>query len=415
MSVTVPASGGCPVTHGFTPFAADYLADPYPWFNALREDTPVAYSPEYDLYLVTRFDDIVAVLKNRDVFSAANSTIAFSKIAPAAQAILASGFPRKPTFSNADAPRHTAMRSVASKCLTHRRWKSVQPVITEFVEQRLEALKGKDVIDLGADIIFPTTSYAGFSLLGFPAEDIPMLFSWCGKRVLMTYGELGEDDQLIAAQQLVDFWSYCRDFVRMRADNLIDDLPSDLIRAANASDGAMTIEDVDNMIYSLSLASHETTANAMLNGFHRLMQNRDVWNELVADPSLIPGAVEELMRFDSPTITHRRLCKADTDVCGVTIPAGATVMLILAAGNHDPARFPDPEVLDIRRKNAIEHLAFGKNWHFCLGAPLARFEIALVLGKLLETMPGMTAVDEPVVYNPVVLFRGPEKLLVRPS
>jgi cytochrome P450 len=415
MTMTAPVTGGCPVTHGFTPFEPAYLADPYPWFNQLREDMPVAYSPEYDLYLVSRFDDIVAVLKNRDVFSAANSTIAFSKIAPAAQAILASGFPRKPTFTNADPPRHTDMRSAASKCLTHKRWKSVQSVITDFVEKRLEAVKGQDLIDLGADIIFPTTSYAGFSLLGFPDEDMPMLFGWCGKRTLMTYGELGEDDQVIAAQQLVDFWSYCRDFVRMREKNLIDDLPSDLIRTANASGGAMTIEDVDNMVYSLSLASHETTANAMLNGFHRLMQNRAVWDELVADRSLIPGAVEELMRFDSPTITHRRLCKEDTEVGGVKIPAGATVMLMFGAGNHDPARFPDPEVLDIRRKNAIEHLAFGKNWHFCLGAPLARFEIALVLGKLLEAMPGMRAADVPLSYNPVVLFRGPEKLLVHPE
>jgi cytochrome P450 len=415
MTLNAPVSGGCPITHGFTPFEPSYLSDPYPYFNALREEMPVAYSPEYDLYLVSRFDDIVAVLKNRDVFSAANSTIAFSKIAPAAQAILASGFPRKPTFSNADAPRHTAMRSAASKCLTHRRWKSVQPVITGFVEKRLEAIKGQDIIDLGADVIFPTTSYAGFSLLGFPEEDIPMLFSWCGKRVLMTYGELGEDDQLIAAQQLVDFWSYCRDFVRMREKNPVDDLPSDLIATAKASGGVMTIEDVDNMIYSLSLASHETTANAMLNGFHRLMQNRDVWNELVADHALIPGAVEELMRFDSPTITHRRLTKMDTEIGGVPIPAGATVMLMFGAGNHDPERFPDPETLDIRRKNAIEHLAFGKNWHFCLGAPLARFEIALVLGKLLEAMPNMTAVEDQLTYNPVVLFRGPEKLLVRPQ
>jgi cytochrome P450 len=415
MTLTAPVSGGCPITHGFTPFEASYLSDPYPYFNALREETPVSYAPNYDLYLVTRFDDITAVLKNRDVFSAANSTIAFSKIAPGAQAILATGFPRKATFSNADAPRHTAMRSAASKCLTHRRWKSVQPVITAFVEERLAKVQGKEVIDLGADIIFPTTSYAGFSLLGFPRADIEMLYSWCGKRVLMTYGELDEAEQLVAAQQLVDFWSYCRDFVRRREQDPVDDLTSDLIATAKASGGAMTLEDVDNMVYSLSLASHETTANAMLNGFCRLMKNRDVWDELVADRSLIPGAVEELMRFDSPTITHRRLCKEDTEVGGVPIPAGATVMLVLAAGNHDPDHFPDPERLDIRRKNAIEHLAFGKNWHFCLGAPLARFEIGMLLGKLLEAMPGMTAVDEPLTYAPVVLFRGPEKLLVRSS
>ncbi|MEY2928141.1 MAG: hypothetical protein RL367_2618, partial [Pseudomonadota bacterium] len=158
MTLNAPIAGGCPVTHGFTPFEPSYLSDPYPWFNTLREETPVAYAPNYDLYLVTRFDDIVSVLKNRDVFSAANSTIAFSKIAPPAQAILASGFPRKATFSNADAPRHTAMRSAASKCLTHRRWKSVQPMIASFVDERLAAVEGKDLIDLGADIIFPTTS-----------------------------------------------------------------------------------------------------------------------------------------------------------------------------------------------------------------------------------------------------------------
>jgi cytochrome P450 len=414
MPSAAPQSATCPVTHGFTPFDPGYLADPYPYFNALREEAPVAYAPNYDLYLVSRFDDIVAVLKNRDAFSAANSTIPFGTVAPAAQAILSTGFPRKPAFSNADPPRHTAMRSAASKCLNPRRWKSVQPVITGFVDERLAQIEGRDPVDLGADVIFPTTSYAGFALLGFPREDNDMLFGWCGKRVQMTYGELDEAEQVVAAQQLVDFWDYCRRFVRQREAAPVDDLTSDLIAVSRDSGGTVTLEDIDNMVYSLSLASHETTANAMLNGFYRLMQHRDAWDDLLADRSLIPGAVEEMMRFDSPTITHRRLCKADTVVGGVTIPAGATVMLMLGAGNHDPARFPDPEKFDIRRENALEHLAFGKNWHFCLGAPLARFEIGLVLGKLLEAMPGMRLAEERLTYNPVVLFRGPEKLLVHP-
>jgi cytochrome P450 len=415
MTQSAQLTASCPVTHGFTPFASDYLADPYPFFNALREETPVAYSPEYDLYLVTRFDEIVSVLKNRDVFSAANSTIAFGEIAPGAQAILAGGFPRKATFTNADAPRHTVMRSAASKCLTPRRWRSVQADLAAFVDARLAGMRGKETVDLAADLIFPTTSYGGFALLGFPREDNDMLFGWCGKRVLMTYGELDEAEQVVAAQQMVDFWAYCREFVRSREAAPVDDLTSDLLAVAKASEGKVTLEDVDNMVYALSLASHETTANAMLNGFYRLMQNRHAWYDLVADRALIPGAVEEMMRFDSPTITHRRLCKADTEVGGVPIPAGATVMLILGAGNHDPVHFPDPETFDIRRKNAIEHLAFGKNWHFCLGAPLARFEMGLVLDKLLDAMPGMRLAEERLTYNPVVLFRGPDKLLVRPK
>ncbi len=415
MTTTAPVTGVCPVTHGFTPFAADYLSDPYPFFNALREEAPVAYAPNYDCYLVSRFDDIVAVLKNREVFSAANSTIPFGKIAPKAQAILSGGFPRKATFTNADPPRHTAMRSAASKCLTPRRWRSVQPLITGFVDDQLATIRGRDPIDLATDVIYPTTSYAGFALLGFPPEDNAMLFGWCGKRVLMTYGELDEAEQVVAAQQMVDFWDYCRTFVRQRSAEPVDDLTSDLIAVANASGGTVTLEDVDNMVYSLSLASHETTANAMLNGFHRLMHNRHAWDDLLADRSLIAGAVEEMMRFDSPTITHRRLCKQDCEVGGVAIPAGATVVLMFGAGNHDPAHFPEPETFDIRRTNAIEHLAFGKNWHFCLGAPLARFEIGLVLGRLLDAMPGMKLAEGALNYLPVVLFRGPDKLLVHPN
>jgi cytochrome P450 len=416
MNVQSSASGGCPVTHGFKPFDAEYVADPYPFFNNLREGMPVAYAPNHDLYLVTRFEDILAVFKNRDVFSAANASAPFSPICPVAQGILSNGFARKPTFNNADAPRHTAMRSAAGKCLTPRRWRATEPLIRSYVDERVARIREMEVADLGAELIFPSTSYAGFALLGFPAQDTEMLQSWCGKRVLLTYGQLGEAEQTLAAQQLVDFWRYVHDFVRMRETNPADDFTSDVLAVARASNGAVTTDDVDSMVYSLSLAAHETTANAMLNGFNQLMRHRDVWEDLLAHRDLIPGAVEELMRFDSPTVTHRRIAKVDTEIDGVKIPAGATVMLVLGAGNHDPARFPDPEKIDIRRKNALEHLAFGKTWHFCLGAPLARFEYALVLQRLLETMPDMTFADEtPLNYTPLVLFRGPEKLFVRPN
>lgn len=416
MTESSAVAGGCPVTHGFVPFDESYLAAPYPFFNELREETPVAYAPNLDLYLVTRFDDIAAVLKNREVFSAANATIPFSEIAPAARAILDSGFPRQATFTNADAPRHTTMRSAASKCLTRARWKSAESAITRYLDERLAELEGRETIELSSELICPTTSYAGFSLLGFPPEDTEKLFGWCSKRILLTYGQLDEADQVVAAQNLVDFWNYIRDFVHMRTAEPADDLTSDLLAVARDSEGKVTVEDVVNMVYSLSLASHETTANAMLNGIYQLMRHRDAWDALVADKSLIPGAVEELLRFDSPTITHRRLCKQDTQIGGVDIPAGATVMLVLASGNHDPRRFEDPEELDVTRPNAVEHLAFGKNWHFCLGAPLARFEVALVLDRLTTRMPNMVLANEaPPNYAPIVLFRALDRLVVKPA
>jgi len=405
--------GVCPVTHGFTPFDTAYLADPYPFYNSLRGETPVAYAPNYNAYLVTRYEDIAAVLKDRNTFSAANSTIPFRPIAPAARQILDSGFPRKPTFSNADAPRHTKMRSLASKCLTPKRWAASQPRLREFVESLIDKLSTKNVAELGEELIFPTTLMAGFALLGFPSQDTELLKSWCGKRVLLTYGELTEAEQVVAAQQLVDFWAYCRDFVRTRTREPADDLTTDLIELSRKVGDELTLEDIDNMVYSLSLASHETTANAMLNGLHRLMANRTTWNELVADPALIPGAVDELLRMDSPTVTHRRLTRRDTEIGGVPIPAGSTVVLLLGAGNHDPAHFPEPEQVDVRRKNAGEHLAFGKYWHFCLGAPLARFEYGLVLDRLVAHFPQMSPVPGAAVnYAPVILLRAPDSLMV---
>lgn len=423
MSETCPISrpsaeasqGKCPITQGFQPFDPDYLADAYRFFNGLRDETRVAYAPNYDTYLITHFDDMVAILKDRETFSAANATTAFRPISSEAQAILSQGFPRKPTFSNADAPRHTKMRSVAAKVLTRRRWASVQPLIRDYVEAKIDALLEKDVSNLADDLIFPTTSLAGFTLIGFPVEDTAMLQGWCGKRVMLTYGELSVEDQVIAANNLVSFWGYVRDFVRMRVDNPADDTTTDMIAEAMASNGEVTLEDVDNMVYSISLASHETSANAMMNGFHRLLRDRETWNRLVADPKLVPGAVEELLRLDSPTVTHRRVTTRDTEIAGYKIPKGASVMMLLGAGNHDPEHFPDPEKMDITRKNAIEHLAFGKHWHFCMGAPLARFEYTLILERLLARAPNMTVVEEEeVTYAPIILIRAPNALHVRP-
>lgn len=248
----------CPVTHGFTAFGAGYVSDPYPFFNALRRGTPIAYSPNHNLYLVTRYDEIVAVFRNREVFSATNASEPFSPICGAARAILDSGFPRKPTFNNADPPGHTTIRRAAMKCLTRARWDATMPAVAAYIERCMARMRGKRIVDLGAELIFPTNSYAGFKLLGFPLADTEMLQGWYGKRLLLTYGILDEADQVLAAQQLVDFWGYCRDFVELRAREPDDDLTSDFI----ALDEVLELEDGVNMVYSLSLAAHETTSAA---------------------------------------------------------------------------------------------------------------------------------------------------------
>ena len=195
-----------------------------------------------------------------------------------------------------------------------------------------------------------------------------------------------------------------------------DDLTGDLLALAKTMGDELTTEDVTNMIYSIALAAHETSQNAILNGLLRILSEPAQWQALCEDKSLIPNAVEELLRLETPVMTLRRTVTRDTTLGGVTLPAGALVLLMPASGNHDPAHFPDAETMDIRRRNAREHLTFGKQWHFCMGSPLARYEYALVLELLTTRTPRMRLVaGQELKYLPTMQFRVLEKLLVEPS
>ncbi len=411
-----PAGSQCPITHDFDPFSASYLADPYPLYNRLRQETPVVFSPEYNVYLVNRFDLSVQIMNDRETFSSSNTQTPFTPIQPEAAKILAGGFPRKPTFSNCDAPRHPKMRFAASRCLRPQRWGAVQPFVSEYLTKLLDSALQKPVVDICKEVIFPMTAFAGFRLLGFPLSDTDLLRSWSGKRVLLTYGRLTTEEQVEAANHLVLFWNYCRDFVRTRVDNPADDLATDLLEFSRQRSDILTIEDIDNMVYSMALASHETSAGGISNGIIRLMKERKHWDAACADPSIIQTLVEELMRFDAPVATMRRIAKVDTTLGGVAIPAGSTIMMLLGASNHDPEKFANPEEIDARRPNASEHLTFGNGPHFCLGAPLARFEYNLFLNELTRRAPHMTAVPgQDVSYSPAILIRGPEGFLVEPN
>jgi cytochrome P450 len=268
-------------------------------------------------------------------------------------------------------------------------------------------------VDLAADVVLPMTLNAGFLLLGFPPQDDERVRNWCGKRVQLMYGALSKDDQIVAAQNITDFWAYCRDFVRMRLERPGDDLTTDLLELSKQRGDDLTVDDVDNIVYSMALASHETTANSILNSIIRLMRNREHWERLCREPQLIPNAVEELLRSDPPIIAHRRRATRESELGGVAIPAGAMVILLFGAGNHDPAQFGDPENIDFDRANAKDHLTFGVGWHYCLGAPLARFEFKLILEELTRRVPDMRLAEaEQITYVPTLNLRAPETLIV---
>jgi cytochrome P450 len=404
--------GQCPVAHGYDPLDPATVRDPHPALKAVRDESPVLYLEDFDHYIVTRYDDIEKILLDRDSWSASNASSPLIPVCPAAQQVLTGGFKRVPTLNNADPPRHGAMRKAVLTCMTPRRLNSLEPVLREYARNLILSWRDRPQVDFVQDFAFPFPGFAAFSLLGFPEADTEQLKTWSGTRVLLTYGRLSEDDQVMVAKDVVAMWRYVEDFVAARFAEPADDLTSDLVLKPDL----VTQFDIVNMVYSMALAGHETTCNTIGSGVRALLTHRGEWQKLKDDPALIPNAVDEILRFDGPVINHRRLAKVDVEIGGITIPAGSKVMLGFASADRDAAIFENPDTFDVTRENAELHLEFGKGAHLCLGMALGRMETRITLELLSELTPDIALVpDQTFEYSPNALFRGLRQLMIQPQ
>jgi hypothetical protein len=406
----------CPIAHDYDPLDPTVVADPYPALRHLREEGPVFYLPSLDHYIVTRFDDIEAILKDRGTWSAANASSPLIPVCPEAQEVLNSGFKRVPTLNNADPPRHAPMRKSVLAVMTPRRLRALEPVLRDYATSLVEGFAGKPVIDFVNEYSFPFPGFAAFSLLGFPDSDTDRLKEWSRTRVLLTYGRLSDEEQVATANDIVAMWRYVEEFVERRTAEPLDDLTSDLVKLAREQPDQLATFDIVNIVYSMALAGHETTMNTIGSGLLALLRDRKQWQLLIDEPTLIPNAVEEILRFDGPVLNHRRVAKVDTSIGGIDLAAGSRIMMCFAAADHDPTHFgDDAETFRVDRSEAEFHLAFGKGAHLCLGAALGRLETQITLELLTTMTPDMELIsDQELQYSPNALFRGLRSLLVAP-
>ena len=203
------------------------------------------------------------------------------------------------------------------------------------------------------------------------------------------------------------------DLVKQKARSPGDDLPSMMLAARSDGERVLSHEEIANVVFGLLLAGHETTTNMAANAVQSLLENCESWAALVANPSDIRSAVEELIRYRPSVIAWRRKTKVAVEVAGTRIPAGAKLLLYLASGNRDESVFEQGEALDIGRRNARAHLSFGFGAHFCLGAPLARLELAIILEELTRRLPNLRLHERsPPAVIETIVFRGPKKLWV---
>ena len=402
----------CPVHQRFAPLAEEYLTDPYPILSTVREEAAAFYAQDTDMWVITRYADIEAIFKDPETYSAAITQAPVFPLAERAREILAQGFHATPTMSNCDPPKHTRIRVHNMKAFSARRISVLEPKVRAKASELITAIT-PGLADLVPTLTYPLPAYMIFTLIGFPDQDIDMLKSWCGNRMAFSWGRPDADEQADIAANMVRYWRYCEEFVAERARNPRDDFTSDLIRTHRADPDALSLDEITNIVYGLSFAGHETTTNLTSNAIRNLLTHRQQWEELCAEPALIPGAVEETLRYDTSVIAWRRITTRPVTTGGVDIPAGAKLMLLLNSAGRDPRQFPDPEVFDIHRRGVRAHLAFGKGIHYCFGAPLARMEARIVLELLTSRVHALSLCQGQVFTFPAnISFRGPRELWV---
>jgi cytochrome P450 len=406
----------CPVHPGFDPLSDEFLADPYAVMASLPlAETPVFYAPSIDYYVVTRYADIEAVFLDPDTYSAGAAQLPLVKLEPeATEILLAGGHRPQPSMVSLDPPAHTRLRRPAARAFTPRRVAEMEPRVRATVNELLDAVDPAAPFDLVETLTFPLPATIVFSFMGVPEADYAQLKDWCGHRATLAWGRPPAAEQVEHATSMAAYRAYLRELVARKADDRADDFASALLAIHDEDPEALSEEEIASILFSLSFAGHETTNYLIGNLVRRLLEDPARWDEVVADPALIPGAVEETLRYDTSVPAWRRIAKRTVTLGGVEIPEGSKLFLWLAASGRDASVFPEPDVFDLRRANARRHLAFGKGIHFCIGSALGKLEAQLALAELTRRFPRLRLVEgQELAFHPNISFRGPLALWVQ--
>ena len=411
--MTVEQESACPGRADFDPFSPTHLASPLAVVESLR-DTPIFYAPSIDYYVVTRYADIEAIFLDEQTYSAAPTQAPLVKIvSEATQILLGGGHKPQPTMVSLDPPEHTRLRSPTARAFTPRRVAQMEPRIRAVVEQLLAGIDPFAPFELVSTFTFPLPATVIFSFLGIAERDWPQLKQWCGHRAGLLFGRPTPEEQIHHAENMAAYRSYLRDFVAIKAKARDDDLTSALLAIHDEDPQALTHEEIGSILYSLTFAGHETTNYLIGNLVHQLLKDPARWDAVADDPSLIPGAVNETLRYDTSVPVWRRVTKRPVTLGGVSLPAGAKLFLWLAASGRDASVFPEPETFDLRRPNATKALAFGKGIHYCLGAALGKLEAQIALEGLANRFPRLRLVEgKDTSFPSNMCFRGPQALWV---
>jgi cytochrome P450 len=382
----------------------EFSQDPHSFLGSLRDAGPVhrVLLPDgTESWWVTRYDQVSACLEDHERFSSQVTKAVASNAIQNSQALIRKDPTLRYTMINRDPPDHTRMRKLVVRAFSARRVDALRPRIEARAKGLLDQLAAIDgPVDLVRKYAFPLPVGVICDLLGVPEDDS----QYFGGLINRLIGAAGGQQALESIAALKDFMGAKLEDKRAHP---ADDVLTGMVEAAD-SDGLLNREELPAMALQLLTAGHETSIYLISGGTLRLLQHPDQFEMIRSDPSLLGNAIDELLRFDPPPVPGVfRYATQDVEVGGTVIPAGALVILSVAAANRDPGRFSDPDDLDVTRQE-IDHMAFGQGIHYCLGARLAKMEGEIAIGSLIQRFPELRlAVPfEEIQWKPLNFLRG---------
>lgn len=386
------------------------VADPYPYYRDLRREHPVHWNARMSAFLISRYDDVVSAFRDPRLSADRITPYYAPKLAGPQREVLL------PAYENLsrwmvflDPPDHTRLRALVSKAFTPRVIEGMADSIRTIVDELLAPIAEAGSTEFLRDFASPLPVIVICEIMGVPRADRDLVKRWSDEIMLVVMGALEVRDRHERAKRsFVEFDGYLRALIAERRKRRGDDLVSRMLDAEERGE-TLSEQEIVATCLLLIFAGHETTTGLIANGLLALVDHEGELATLRADRSLVPRAVEELLRWDGPSKAMWRVAAQDLEIAGSAIPKGARVLLLIASANRDEARFDDPDRLDVsREKNP--HLGFGFGLHYCLGGPLARLESAIAFERILDRFPVIERASSKLAWHPTVLTRALEAL-----
>ncbi len=399
----------------FNPLSPEARANPYPGYAWLRSESPVFELEAFGVFALSRHEDILHALKHPEIFSSSGMRALMTgqtgMMGSSAEPGRMGALTEANSLISSDGEIHERLRAVVNRGFTPRRIAELEPHIRKIAEEAIDSVAVKGEMDLVGDLSIPVPVTVIADLLGVPRERLRDFKRWSDAIITSSTG-VAQDDNAAAHREARDeFLDFFEEAIAARRESPGEDLISTLVRAEKG-EGALTAGEVLSFTVLLLVAGNETTTNLIGNTLIALTAHPEQLEKVCANPSLVPNLVEEALRYDSPVQAIFRQMACDTELRGVTIPAGKLVMLLLGSANHDEEWLPDAGTFDITRE-LKGHIGFGFGTHFCLGASLARLEAKVALETLFSRCANLRRTTDQIEWIDSLILRGPKSLPLR--